>query len=494
MQIIQGKEINQILTSEGQMNTVEKVTYANFRLATKEESEQAHGGYSYQLLTLPWKIACKFFGTLEMYRKGPDLLSWETSYLQQLSDRVSLWSGYKDVEFLNTQMSFISDRYLFTHEDKILKAFFSHHRNDKIFENSISMKKIYEILMETFPDETFDMNDLILTCEKSYTKTYRALLHQSLKGDQIRKFQNTIKENAKATLENWSKRVIEGEKEIDITHETRCYAAKNFSELLFGEDKASIELAKSIEFINEYTFSTIMKKPTPEKKQEYERVLWQLGNTINAILKLEDTPLFNQKDFTSAQKKAMIFTLLFAGQETTASLLTYLLWKLASNPELQKMLQKEIDQGDQIVSDGNLNKQIQSIQNLFNQCIREFTPAYGVGRLVKEDTCLEYKLEGEEKVRKRIFFKGEIVGAYINEYAKNFSGSPEPTYSSWLPFGYGTHSCPGEKLAVAEIIEFALSVIKNYTIKTEQKQLKIVGQITSTFDEPVYITLEKRVS
>lgn len=210
-----------------------------------------------------------------------------------------------------------------------------------------------------------------------------------------------------------------------------------------------------------------------KEEGDFKSNLQLFGKTINHILEREDIPLFRGSDLTIAQKKSMIFILLFAGQETTASLLSYILWKLASNPVLQELLNRKI------VEDRT------EIDRLFDQSLKEFNASYGIPRLIKVDTCLEYTLRGETVPRKHIFFKGESISVRIDKLAQ--------AADEWFPFGRGPHLCPGQKLAETEIKEFVLEYLKKYVASTTQKTIETAGQVTLTFAKPVFVLTTERL-
>ena len=90
-------------------------------------------------------------GTLEMYRKGANVIAWQKPYPQDLVDRFSLWIGYSHEQLvMNTFYSFFGDRH-FLENKKTMEAFFKYHRNSEIFTNGRSMTKIFQILYQVHP-------------------------------------------------------------------------------------------------------------------------------------------------------------------------------------------------------------------------------------------------------------------------------------------------------------------------------------------------------
>lgn len=466
------------------------VSEAHFRLATQEESQAARGGIGWQVLISPWTLACKVMGTVEMVFRKANIISWQEPLLQDLVDRAWIYMGYNpENAFIQNIYSFFGNRHLLEGNKEVFKAFLSHYRSDEIFENSMSMKKLLEIIRKTFPDDKFTPEDFMFTCSAEQTKIYRALLHKMLNGKKIKEFAPLIQKNVQVTLKEWNSRCENGE-QINITLETRLFTSKIITQLMFADDETSQKITRSIDFINYYIVKSIVSFYMPAKDEElFKDALVTFREAVDKILCSESIPLFEEKNNLSlSQKKALIFILFFAGQDTTASLLTHVLHELAINPDAQECLRKEI-----INSTHKNVQQIVGINRFFNRSIKEFTPAYGIGRYLKEDTCFEFQLENETEMRKRIFFKGETVAIRIHRLADYTLNEEASNYRNWFPFGFGPHSCPGEKLAREEIMLFLQELVLNYTIETEQKgDISRIGMITLQFSENIMITLKPR--
>jgi cytochrome P450 len=459
---------------------------ANFRAATPEEIQQAKGGFLWRCMSYPWTIACKVMGTLEIYRRGPNLLAWHKPYPQELIDRFSHWIGYNNEQlFMESMLSFRVDRHFLVNK-KVVEAFFKHHRNNGIFTNGLSTAKILELLQQAFPEDKFTHEDFMMSCSKEKTTFYRSLLHSFLKAENIKDFAPIIQNTVNTTLKNWNEQCQQG-KSLNITQENRLFTSSIITHLMFGTEESSKEIANSINFINAYIIKTVIKQVRDEDKKQLETALGVFNKAIKNILSQDQIPLFNQnKTLSSSQKKAMIFMLFFAGQETTASLLSYIIWQLALYPQIQTKIYN-------LTLNTNDSDYVQKeMESLFTRSINRFTPIYGVSRMIKEDTCLEYQLAGEEKVQKSILFKGQLVSARIITLAGQ-SLKTSSNYNDWFAFGSGCHRCPGDKLAVQEIMQLILSLVSKYEIKTEQTgEIPTAGLVTLQLSEDIFITITPR--
>lgn len=264
----------------------------------------------------------------------------------------------------------------------------------------------------------------------------------------------------------------------------------NFTKLIFGAEFASKELAEAINAINEYLPKEIITYLTQSEKDQYALAKKNLRSIIDSITNSSETSLFQGFDLTPEQKKALIFILLFAGQETTAALLTHMIWRLASDQELQQKLYEDHSQHTMDRDPSLCAPTI--IETFYAESLKIFPPAFNVPRTLDEDVCLEYHVKGEVANRTRVYYKGENIAVDIEKLAKSILNAPENKPSNWFAFGAGPHSCPGEKLAEAEICHLLLELIKKFKLTTTQASVKYVGGITLRFSEPVYIKVHPR--
>jgi cytochrome P450 len=466
------------------------VTYASLRVAEPKEVCAAQGNRLHKLATLLWKIFCKALGTYEIYCKGADILKWQTSRPQQLMDRFWLWYGYKDLAFLRTFDSIIGPIHFIERERRVGEAFLSFHRNDEVFKTSVSMEKIYHMLQETFPENDFCPNDFIMTCDPENTTNYRDVLKDFFHSN-FKNFKPILQTTIQKNLKDWQTQQSENEKGIEITNATRLYASSILSQYMFGYEIASTDLANCINFINSYNIKSLNEIQTKDDDKQYHETLPILAKIVNNVLDKGNIPLFQEKHLTSAQRKATIFMLLFAGQETTATLLSYIIWKLALDRNLQDSLVKKIT-SEITETPESLKEQHQVIRELFTQCIREFPPAYGIARVPRKDIILQYQLENEKRIRTRLFSENDTIILNIAKITSQISPEQGNSFFGGFVFGGGPHACPGMSLAYKEITQFIEHLLKNYIIETKQKEVKSSSMVTLSFTEPIYITMTPR--
>ncbi len=508
------------------------VQEAYFRLATRQETVKAKGDCLEQRLSSIWQGINYIQGTIDLLWKGADLLAWDTPPTLKAAHWITKqlgWAPHHDL-FKET-MNYRYENYklipMHTHQitnEVVMKAFFKEHRNDEIFTPNKSFKKLFEIVKKTFPETQFTEEDLILTCGKDSTKFYHKLFADPMKGDWMKEI---INKEVQLAFKDWTARCANN-RYINITEETRVLASRIISRVLFGQKQDDIRLCNSLNFISNFSVKEMTGKATAEDRIKFGKALNDLRIATGIIIcsrhpiplfgeKLETPPPQRKEDpdivietfppeelehfkeasknigdaesdiyrqrkdngiLSHAKMQAMIFTALFAGQETTAVLMGHIMAQLGINPEQVERLNQD------------------SIMNIFTRSIHDFTPAFAVGRVARDNIVLEYKLEGENKFRNVFFPKDDILAGRIITIAEKTILPEEgklPPYSKWKPFGGGLHRCPGENLAVNEVSALIEELKKGYkiTMHPDVGELKKLGRITLQYDQDIIVHIEK---
>jgi cytochrome P450 len=379
----------------------------------------------------------------------------------------------------------------------LFKEFRGSSESNGLFTPTRSIKTLLNILKEAFPENDITEEDVIFTCSHASSKYYRAWLHHLLDGKHIANYRPIIREEADKTLKNWALRCEQGQP-IRLS-EAALFASQIITRLMFGHKVGGEALAKAVNIINWYTLYKQIGKVSQQDEEKYKQALTTFKETVEEVIDDVQAPLFapkNQNTLTLEQKKAMAFIIFFAGQETTGFLLGNILRHLAQNNHLQSALRAKIQKKD-LLKEKDIEIQAE-IENLITQSLADYPPSYAISRriMAEKDICLEYVLEGEEKPRKLIMNRGDLVSARMIDAAKRINASSpqkitqERSYDLWSAFGGGAHSCPGKNLALTEVFEFILLAIQGYNLTTNQSQEPhVVGQITLQFIENITIKL-----
>lgn len=480
------------------------VTFAKFREVNPEDSKYSFpfGNFLWRVGAYPFEIAMKTVCTGKLYLEKNNALNWYKPLPFQLVDKISGWLRISpECTFISYFPTFFGN-YYHIEDPVVIKALFKEFRgsiNDNgLFKPTRSIRTLFDITKEVFPEDEIAEEDVMFTCSAENSKFYRIWLHHLFDGNHVSQYLKIIHEEAKITLNDWALRCMEGQS-ISL-FETALFASKIITQVMFGKKVGGEDLAKAVNFINWYALHKQIGKVSKQDDDEYKESLTLFKQTIEAVIEDLRTPLFQNQgtnSLTLAQKKAMAFVIFFAGQETTGILLGNILHFLAKNKDLQCTLRKKIEEK------GREHQEVKKeIECLINNSLANFPPSYAISRCIGEkDVCLEYKLEGEEGLKKLILRKGDFISARMIDVAKKIKKkSPEiinksHSYDLWSAFGGGAHSCPGKNLALAETMEFIFTALQGYELATNvNSEPQVIGQITLKFVEDITLTITPLVN
>ena len=178
-----------------------------------------------------------------------------------------------------------------------------------------------------------------------------------------------------------------------------------------------------------------------------------------------------------------LFILFTAGYETTANALSFTLYFLAQNAELQEELFKEIAM---LNSDSIEIEDLQKLvltQSCINEAMRLYPPAYFIDRVATEEVEIDgYQLKKDTLVLLSIYELHRYANYwenpedFIGSRFKDIEGKEYTNY--FYPFGAGPRMCIGNAFATYEMIMVVVSLIKKYRISTKMDSVEINPMIT----------------
>uniref|UniRef100_A0A2A4JDS0 unspecific monooxygenase n=1 Tax=Heliothis virescens TaxID=7102 RepID=A0A2A4JDS0_HELVI len=197
-----------------------------------------------------------------------------------------------------------------------------------------------------------------------------------------------------------------------------------------------------------------------------------------------------QKDLNRAWKDddlvAQAFLFFVAGFESISSTMSFLLYELAVNPEVQERLAKEVREYD----NNNGGKfDFNSIQNMtymdmvVSELLRRWTPAVVLDRMCNKD----YNLgKPNEKAEKDFILRkgcGIQIPAFAFHHDPKFFPDPEkfdPERFSeenkhkinplaYMPFGFGPRNCIGSRFALCELKVMTYQILRHMELSPCEK-------------------------
>ena len=180
------------------------------------------------------------------------------------------------------------------------------------------------------------------------------------------------------------------------------------------------------------------------------------GDLLSMLLMSSEEDEHGLRSLTDKQVRDEAMTLFLAGHETTANAVTWALYLLARNPEIQQRLQGEVDQlSGNPIAFADLPRLPLALQ-VFKEALRLYPPAFLIGRQAKRDTRLGgHAIEAGEIV---------LLAPYILQRSPRYFEQPlhfdpdrflperESTIPrmAYLPFGAGRRICIGNQFALME--------------------------------------------
>lgn len=245
--------------------------------------------------------------------------------------------------------------------------------------------------------------------------------------------------------------------------------------LTFKELARKLHMTSSNKEIGE--FYTGVVRETIKYRKENPQV--QRNDFMNLLIKLKDS---GELTFNQITAQSIVFFL--AGYETSSTTLTYCMYELSINQDIQK---KARDSVQQVLKKHGNNLTYESINEMdyleqcINEALRKYPPAANTQRVAKED----YEIPNTKIVLEKgtsvmipiyaIHHDPEIYTQPDKYDPDRFS--PEEVAKrhqfSFMPFGEGPRICIGLRFAVLEVKIALVKILTNFEFKLDRSKTSI---------------------
>ena len=185
------------------------------------------------------------------------------------------------------------------------------------------------------------------------------------------------------------------------------------------------------------------------------------GDMLSMLLRAQDEE--TGRPLTGHQICSEILTLAVAGTETTASVLSWVLYELARNPDIEERVLAELDEvlGGRPVAFDDLGR-----LPYLNRVITEALRLHHTGWLVTRRTTQETRLgqwtlpAGTELAycQHALHRDPELFPDPLDFDPDRWEGSAPPP--AFLPFGAGKHKCIGDRFALTELVTAIVTIVR----------------------------------
>ena len=193
------------------------------------------------------------------------------------------------------------------------------------------------------------------------------------------------------------------------------------------------------------------------------------GDLLSMLLAVQDE---DGSRMTDMQLRDETITLFLAGHETTANALSWTLWLLAQNPEVERKFHAELDAvlGGRAPSVEDMPKLVYT-GHVLSESMRLYPPAWGMARLVREEVEVAgYKLLPGNGVafaqwivhRDRRWF--DEPGKFLPERWEGDLAKRLPRFA-YFPFGGGPRQCIGSSFALMEATLILATVAQKFRFR-----------------------------
>lgn len=398
----------------------------------------------------------------------------------------------------------------------MIKSIMKHPRKDPkegLFDDRENAKAMLPILRDLYPSETVTADDFLLCCHKEFVNQYRQPILQFIGPQNIKKHGDELEKVTHESLAFMLHKSQGGR--VNASEFSHVFATTVISRLLLGHPgpfEVYCQITDAMDYLNKYAIMRAWRQPiSKEEREKYTQSIETVRAAIDQAMASTEKPILGSlvdslrqdPKMTTLQMKTTLFLMYFAGSETSASLLTYLLWQLGRHPEYQEKIYQELQELQGTLFEKS--ERSQTIEKLFDESIRLFSPSYVMGRQLAADlTCVVKDREGKELFRNNIakeegFFcastcAGRDPFLYENPDFFNPDRFQTPLKTMpWLPFGDGKHACPGQWLAKAEVAICVACLVERYRLQSSpEKEPSQKGYMTLKCAEDVWLTLTPR--
>lgn len=351
--------------------------------------------------------------------------------------------------------------FYFANHPSVAKALFRSHRDGDFFlTDNTSKTSIFQLLNDLMQDPTLTPEDLIFTCSPEKTKAYRRILQSLLSKENVDGYRLVIKQAVSEAIGEWANRRFA----FNLNAEAHRITCRLLGLIFFGYNDTQDRLAEHMKVFFDYISDRFLNKPIHQEKVDQARTdFWQIVDMgIQQEMGLAWL-LKSQYHLTDQQIRWLIFSLLFAGTDSTSGSVAYALLKVAQSDQASQPLKQEFLKNakrDSPLPSFEVSCNSHTIKEWLAEGLRVFTPVIGVTRIAKEDLKMQITREGEPFTTFHIP-KGSLLFPSQNVIARCPVLFPEEPHEfnarhqehvtqlsslPWMPFGGGSHPCPGAYL------------------------------------------------
>ncbi|MBS0655266.1 MAG: cytochrome P450 [Verrucomicrobia bacterium] len=345
----------------------------------------------------------------------------------------------------------------------VTSEIYYYHRDEGPFVIDNGEGSIFAYIVDMLRDASITPDNIIFTSSTKARGNFTLFLNDALGEKRVHEKQYTLQRCAQEALKNWA-----SADKVNVTVQARHVVCDMMSRYFFGCADTDRSLSFAMTTFFDYIQARFGQKSFDKTKiSDAREKFWSAINTAFANpqslaftlrAKMQDVGL------TEKETKMMLFSLFFAGIDSTTQSLIYLIYECAKDQALQHSLRNEAEK----------------VELLILEALRLFPPVIGVDRVAREDCELVSASDGSQTVYHKIAKGDRICPAPSiiarcpflfpnkpNEFIPaRWEGNTQSLISlPWLPFGSGKSLCPGWRLYKNFTEFFLTKMLQNYSLK-----------------------------
>lgn len=217
---------------------------------------------------------------------------------------------------------------------------------------------------------------------------------------------------------------------------------------------------------------------------------------VRALLAARDPE--TGKGLTDAEIRDELIVFIAAGHDTTATTLTYALWQLGRNPQIQETVRAEVAElEDRELTPDDVADLGYTVQVL-KEALRLCPPAPGTARRAMRDIVVDgHRVEAGTLLLCGIYAlhrDPHVWDRPLEFDPDRFRPEAARRLNRWqyLPFGAGPRSCIGDHFAMLEATLALATIVRRAEIRSAEPEFPVATPFTMVADGPIWASVSWR--
>ncbi|MBD3638570.1 MAG: cytochrome P450 [Crocinitomicaceae bacterium] len=336
----------------------------------------------------------------------------------------------------------------------------------------------------------------------------------------IQSYTSTVVDNSNIMLGDWDKQANKGQK-VNVSMEMTKITMSIISETLFSlRIEFGTELWENTSYALSWLGKRVLKTPFvmpvkwPSKQnRKFHAAIASLDKLVYDIISSKEEKNENPEDllsrfmnpedeklkpFTAKELRDEVMTIFIAGHETSANVLAWAFYKLASLPDIQEKVYQEVSAlGDKELKFEDMHDLPYTIQVL-SETMRMYPPVWHMGRMnLEEDEIGGYVIPKGSHVR---------LSPLALHRSKNYWDDPhtfnpdrfetekakQQTPFTYIPFGAGPRLCAGRNFAMMEMVLILAKTIRQYKLSYSGPEVEMAPLMTLRSKGDIFLDISQR--